>query len=201
MKTRLLIGLATLTLAFGGQPAWADEPHGGPGDHGAGYGGHDRGMKGQHGGVGHFLRHLLRHQKELGLSDDQVAKIKAIQLELDKTRIRTEAEIDVTERELHELINDDKADLATIEAKLKHGAELAVGLRLAAVKAKREALALLTPEQREKEKAEHEKMMHMRGERRMGERRGMGHGHGQGMPSGGGPGGSKQDAEHSGPTH
>lgn len=201
MKKQLLIAMAALMLVFGGQPAWADEPHGDPGEHGMGYGEHGGGMKGRHGGAGHFLRHLLMHQKEIGLSDEQVGKLKALQLELDKTRIRTEAEIEVTERELHELIRDDKADLAAIEAKLKHGAELEVGLRLAAVKARREALALLTPEQREKEKAEHEKMMKMRGERRMGERKGMGHGRGQGMSPGGGPGGPKPGAEHSGPMH
>ena len=39
---------------------------------------------------------------------------------------------------------------------------LEIGLRVAAIKAKREALALLTSEQREKEKVEHEKMMQQR---------------------------------------
>ena len=149
-------------------------------------------MKGHHGGAGHFMRHLLMHQKEIGLSEEQVVKIKALQLELDKTRIRTEAEIQVAERELHELVRDEKADLAAIEAKLRQGAELAVGLRLTAVKTRRTAMALLTPEQREKEKAEHEKMMKKRGEHKMGEMKGMEHGMGQGM---------KPGAEHMGPAH
>ena len=190
MKKRLLTGIAMMVLAFGGQPLWADEPHGGPMGQGKGYGEHGEGMKGRHGGPGHFLRHLLMHQKEIGLSEEQVGKIKAIQLELDKTRIRTEADIQIAERELHEMIRDDKADLAAIEAKLKQGAGLEVSLRLAAVKARRDALALLTPEQREKEKAEHEKMMKMRGERRMGEGKGMERGMGPGMQPG---------AEHMGP--
>jgi Spy/CpxP family protein refolding chaperone len=190
MKGQLLIGMAAMALVFGGQPLWADEPHGRPMEQGKGYGEHGGGMKGRHGGAGHFLRHLLMHQKEIGLSEEQVGKVKTLQFELDKTRIRTEADIEITERELDMLVPDQKADLGAIEAKLKKSAELQAGLRLAAIKAKREALALLTPEQREKEKAEHEKMMKMRGEHRMREREGMGHG----MKPGGGPGGPPKEA-------
>lgn len=191
MKRSMLIGIATILLTFGGQTLWANEPQGGPKE-GKGYGEQGGVMKGHHGGAGHFMRHLLMHQKEIGLSEEQVVKIKALQLELDKTRIRTEAEIQVAERELHELVRDEKADLAAIEAKLRQGAELEVGLRLTAVKTRRTAMALLTPEQREKEKAEHEKMMKKRGEHKMGEMKGMEHGMGQGM---------KPGAEHMGPAH
>lgn len=186
------IGLMAI-LAFMIAPfAWADEPHGGPKEQGKGYGEQGGGIKGHHGGAGHFLRHLLMHQKEIGLNEDQVAKINALQLELDKTRIRTEAEIQVAERELHELVRDDKADLAAIEAKLRQGADLEVGLRLAAVKTRRAAMALLTPEQREKEKAEHEKMMKKRSEQQMGEKKGMEQGMGQGMK----PGAERMDPAH-----
>jgi periplasmic protein CpxP/Spy len=194
MKKRLLIGIAAMLLAFGGQPLWADEPHKGPKEHGKGYGEHGGGMQGRHGGAGHFLRHLLMHQKEIGLSEEQTGKIKALQLDLDKTRIRTEAEIQIAERELHELVRDEKADLAAIEAKLRQGAEMEVGLRMTAVKTRRAAMALLTPEQREKEKAEHEKMMKMRGEHKMGDMKGMEHGMGTGQ-------GMKPGMEHMGPAH
>ncbi len=183
MKGSMLIGIAMMVAVFGVQPLWADEPMGGPMEQGKGYGEHGGGMKGRHGGAGHFLRHLLMHQKEIGLSEEQVGKIKNLQFELDKTRIRTEADIQVVERELDMLVPDAKADLAAIEAKLKQSGALQASLRLAAIKAKREALALLTPEQREKEKAEHEKMMKMRGEHRMKEMEGMG----RGMRPGGGP--------------
>lgn len=193
MKRSMLIGIAMMLAVFGVQPLWADEPQGGPKEQGKGYS--DRGgggMKGHHGGAGHFLRHLLMHQKEIGLSEEQVGKIKTLQFELDKTRIRTEAEIQIAERELDMLVPDAKADLAAIEAKLKQSGALQVSLRLAAIKAKREALALLTPEQREKEKAEHEKMMKKRGEQQMGERKGMEHGMGQGMK----PGAERMDPAH-----
>lgn len=198
MKGRMLIGIAAVLMLLGGQPLWADEPHGGPKEQGKGYGDHGGGMKGRHGGAGHFLRHLLMHQKEIGLSEEQIGKIKNLQFELDKTRIRTEADIQVAERELDMLVPDAKADLSAIEAKLKQSGALQASLRLAAIKAKRDALALLTPEQREKEKTEHEKMMKMRGEHRTGEREGMEHGMGRGMkPSGG----QKSGAERMEPAH
>ena len=50
----------------------------------------------------------------------------------------------------------------------------------------------LHDKQREKEKAEHEKMMKKRGEHRMGEKKDMEHGTGQGM---------KPGTEHTGPAH
>ncbi len=193
MNVRVLIVLGAIVGLFTIQPLWADEPQGGPKEQGKGYSDHrGGGMKGHHGGAGHFLRHLLMHQKEIGLNEDQVAKINALQLELDKTRIRTEAEIQVAERELDALVPDAKADLAAIEANLKQSGALQVSLRLAAIKTKRDAMALLTPEQREKEKAEHEKMMKKRGEHRMGERKGMEHGMGQGMK----PGAERMDPAH-----
>ncbi len=192
MKRRIAVSLIAAILLLGAQPVRADEPHGGPKGPGKGYGEQGGGMQGHHGGAGHFLRHLLMHQKEIGLSEEQTGKIKALQLDLDKTRIRAEAEIQVAERELHELVRDEKADLAAIEAKLRQGAELEVGLRMTAVKTRRAAMALLTPEQREKEKAEHEKMMKIRGEHKMGDKKGMEQGMGQGM---------KPGMEHMGPAH
>jgi Spy/CpxP family protein refolding chaperone len=172
------LGLAAaLSLTLGLSGAWADPAssgHGAAGDgkdgagmerHGGGYGmggemmGMMKMMGGMHGGTGHFLRHLRKHQKDIGLSDEQIAKVKELELNLDKTRIRAEADILIAEREHAALVEDEKSDLAAIEAKLKQSADLQIGLRMAVIKTKREALALLTPEQRDKEKAAHEKMM------------------------------------------
>lgn len=144
-----------LAVALSLTPAWANQRHGY-------FGGHERHAStyGQHGSyTAHYLRHLLKHQKDIGLTEEQVTKLKAMSLELDKTRIKAQADIQVAERELRALVQDDKTDLATIEAKLKQSEMMEVDARLAAIKTKREALALLTPEQREKDKAEHEKRM------------------------------------------
>ncbi|MCC6141780.1 MAG: hypothetical protein IT389_14305 [Nitrospira sp.] len=157
---RTLVIAAAVSLTLGTSGAWADgygkEGHAG-GGHSA-MGGH--GMGGMmHSSTGHLIRHLLKHEKDIGLSADQVAKLKDIQLNLDKTRIKAEADIQVAERELKALTDDEKSDIGAIEAKLKQSEDMQVGLRMTSITTKREVLGLLTPEQRAKEKAEHDKVM------------------------------------------
>ncbi|HSN03424.1 MAG TPA: hypothetical protein VLS44_00470 [Nitrospira sp.] len=167
---------AAFSLVLGASGAWA-EGYGKEGHASGGHsamGGHGAGM--MHSSAGHLIRHLLKHEKEIGLTADQVTNLKEIQLNLDKTRIKAEADIQVAERELKALTDDEKSDLGAIEAKLKQSEDLQVGLRLTSIKTKREVLGLLTPEQRAKEKAEHEKMMQ--------QHKGAGNGHGN--PHGGG---------------
>ena len=146
----------------------------GSGGYGGGMGGHGMGM--MHSSTGHLIRHLLKHEKDIGLTDEQVTKLKAMQLDLDKLRIKSEADIQVAERELKALVEDEKSDLGAIESKLKQSEEFQVSLRLASIKARRDVLALLTPEQRGKEKAEHEKMMQQHKERAAGQGGGNPHG-------------------------
>lgn len=160
--TRMIVTLgmaSALTLALSLTGAQANE-YGKEGHAGGGHsamGGHGMGM--MHSSTGHLIRHLLKHEKDIGLTADQVAKLKEMQLNLDRTRIKSEADIQVAERELKALTDDEKSDLGAIEAKLKQSEDLQVGLRMASIKARREVLGLLTPEQRAKEKAEHDKMM------------------------------------------
>jgi len=167
MKAKILLGAATILglLCWNVQPGLADPEHG--------YAGYSHGYSSEHhcceemmrhGGhcahAGGHLQHLLKHQKEIGLTEDQVKKLNAIGLDYDRVRIKTEAEIHVAERELRALVEDEKTELSTLEAKVKQSEMLEVGLRMAAFKARHDALAVLTPEQREKAKAAHEKRMH-----------------------------------------
>ena len=153
------LGVASVfALSVGISTVWANEPgygHGGGGH--SSMGGYGGGMK--HGGTGQLIRHLLKHEQQLGLTADQVTKLKDMQLNLDKTRIKTEADIQVAEREVRALTDEDKSDLGAVETKLKESHNLQVGLRMVSIKAKRDVLALLTPEQRAKEKTEHDKVM------------------------------------------
>ena len=84
------------------------------------------------------------------------------------------------------LTDDEKSDIGAIEAKLKQSADVQIGLRVLSVKTRRDALALLTPEQRAKEQAEHEKMMQ--------QHKGMGAPHGK-NPHGGNPHGANPHGE------
>ena len=167
-----LVMAGAFTLAMGTAGVSANEPGYGQGGGKDGYGGGGHGMRGGHGmgmmhsSAGHLIRHLLKHEKDIGLTADQVTKLKDIQLNLDKTRIKSEADIQVAERELKALTDDEKSDLRAIEAKLRQSEDMQVALRMTSIKTRRDVLALLTPEQRAKEKAEHEKMMqqHQEGE-------------------------------------
>ena len=206
-KVFMAAGVSVLTCALAVAPAWADpdKNYGGHGErsyggHGDGYGRGGHGMGAammemmMHGGTGHLIRHLLKHEKDIGLSAEQVTKLKEMQLNMDKTRIKMEADIQVTERELKALIEDEKSDLGAIEAKLKQSQDTQVGLRLASIKARREVLAQLTPEQRTKQQAEHDKAMQQH--KSMGSDRGMGSGGGQGNPHGMAPANPHQRSPH-----
>lgn len=152
----LTVGIST---AWANEPGYGKEGHGG-GGHSYGHsptGGHGSGM--MHNSTGHLIRHLLKHEQDIGLTAEQVTKLKEMQLNLDKIRIKTEADIQVAEREVKALTDEEKSDLGAIEAKLKQSGDLQVGLRMASIKARRDVYALLTPEQRAKEKSEHDKMM------------------------------------------
>ena len=163
--TTACAALSICLLVLGVPSLWANDPsyygHGG-GGHGAG-GGHGYGKGMMHSGTGHLIRHLLKHEKDIGLTGDQVEKLKELQLNLDKARIKTEADIQIAERELKALTDNENADLAAIEAKLKQSEDQQVALRMTSIKTRRNVMAVLTPEQREKEKTEHDKVMPQHG--------------------------------------
>ena len=160
-KTAAVIVMASVGLLMSGiSSSLANNPD--YGHAGSGYGiggGHGYGKGAMHSGTGHLIRHLLKHEKNIGLTADQVAKLKGVQLNLDRIRIKTEAEIKIAERELKALTDDETSDLGAIEAKLRESKDLQVGLRMTSIKMRRDVLAVLTPEQREKEKSEHDKVI------------------------------------------
>lgn len=161
MKTAVATTALVLaaTIGFGATPAWADRSYGSPhhAHGGCGMYGHEYGH--HHWTTGHYLRHLLKHRMDIQLSDDQVAKLRAIHLDLDRTRIKAEADVLVAERELASMLEAHDASLSAIDAKIKQSEALEAGLRMAAIKAWRDAEAVLTAEQRGKAMALHEEMM------------------------------------------
>lgn len=114
------------------------------------HGGHRHG----HGGMtSHLLRHLLKNKQELGLTDEQIAKLRTVALDADRTRIRAEAEAMVSERELRAMMWDEKADMSSIEAKVKEKESFDATIRIIGIRAGRELMGVLTPEQQAKQKA------------------------------------------------
>ena len=115
-------------------------------------------MSGHGGWTSHTLRHLLRHQQDLGLTDDQVTNLKVLALDQDRAKIRAHADVQVAERELRALVADEKTDLSIIEAKVNERESFEAKLSFMRIKAKRDLYAVLTPEQREKQNAIHDRM-------------------------------------------
>lgn len=208
MSRKWIVGLgaAGLLTAMTGLPVYADEGHGM-----MGHSGHDQ--EDQHEQGGHYLKHLLKHAKEIGLTPEQISKVKAMQLDFKRSEARLQADEKVAKLELEALLEDEKADLNTIQAKVDQLKKVEAACLFEAIKSKRIATALLTPDQREKDRAHHEamKVEHehdgehsggMGGGGMMGGMGGMGSGGmsghggrgGMGMKGGGGHGGQGGDA-------
>lgn len=116
--------------------------------------GHAVGMI-RHGGLGHsgMSGLLLRNKQELDLSEEQVAKLRMLSLDQDRSRIRAQADVLVAERELRALVWDEKTELSAIETKIKERESLEAGLRFMRIKAGRDLVAVLSPEQQVKLKS------------------------------------------------
>jgi len=101
----------------------------------------------------HLLRHLLKNKQELGLTDEQITKLRAVALDADRARIRTEADVKVSKRELRAMMWDEKAQLPAIEAKVKEKESFEATVQIIGIRAGRELIGVLTPEQQAKQKA------------------------------------------------
>lgn len=173
-------------------PAFADEGHGcmmhgHSSDRGHGDADH-------HGHGAHYLKHLLAHAEEIGLSDEQIAKLKNMHLDVSRSQIRTQADVKVARLELHAVVEDGQAPSADLEAKVQQLKNAEARFLFAAIQARREANRLLTPEQQQKvaalEKREADK--HETGGCGGG---GMGRGMRRGMMGAEGSGGHSEHAE------
>lgn len=150
-NTLFTLGIALASALVISPMAWADEGGGycgGKGHAMSRHGGHGHG-----GGTTHLLRHLLKNKQELGLTDEQVTKLRTTALDADRARIRAEADAMISERELRAMMWDEKAQLPAIEAKVKEKEALEATVRIIGIRARRELIGVLTPEQQVKQKA------------------------------------------------
>lgn len=114
--------------------------HGGHG-HGAVHGGH-------HQDAIKFIKHILKFKAGMSLTDDQEQKLATLKTSYKKDRIRTKAEVELASIDLHEVLKSEKASLADIEKEFDKLHALKTKLYMASIKAKRDAKALLSEEQR-----------------------------------------------------
>lgn len=95
---------------------------------------------------------ILEHKTELGLSDDQVAKIKALDLEVEKNSIRGMAEMKIFGLEIENRLHQEVIDVESIESMIDSGmAGMATGAK-ATVKAYAELKSIVTEDQKAKAK-------------------------------------------------
>jgi Spy/CpxP family protein refolding chaperone len=128
-----------------------------------GCGGYCGGMMsgGEHPGM------FLGMEKELGLSDEQVSKLKDMRMKREKQAIQDRAELDIMELELRDLMSEDEIDLKAVDGKIDKISALKGKIRKDGIHAMVDAKKVLTAEQRKK-------LREMKG-------RGMGMGTGMGM--------------------
>jgi|GEM_PF-1730022 len=117
---------------------------------------HDRAA---HHFVDQTFHSLFRHAKDLGLSEEQVAKLKTLMTDYEKARIRGEADLKLAEVDAMTLAHDEKAEMSAIESAIRKSEAAHANMRIDGIKALRAASAVLTPEQRDKWRASRA-MMH-----------------------------------------
>jgi periplasmic protein CpxP/Spy len=93
---------------------------------------------------------LFRHAKDLGLSEEQITKLKTQRVAHEKTRIRGGSDMQLAEIDVMTLAHDEKAKMSDIENAVRKSEMAHANLRIEAIKTLREAFAVLTPEQRDK---------------------------------------------------
>ncbi|RMH09121.1 MAG: hypothetical protein D6704_01855 [Nitrospirae bacterium] len=115
-------------------------------------------LAGPHQNASQFIRHILRFKEGLGITEEQEQQLRALETDYRKTRIALQAQVDITNIELHNLLRDEQSNLSDIETQLKALYALKADLSLASIKTKRAAKAILTEKQRARMKAVHERI-------------------------------------------
>lgn len=154
--TFLVLSIGLVSALITSPMAWADD-----GARCAGGRAHTMSRHGGHGNMtSHLLRHLLKNKQELGLTDEQITKLRAVALDADRAQIRAEADVKVSKRELRAMMWDEKAQLPAIEAKVKEKESFDATVQIIGIRAGRELIGILTPEQQAKQKALWEQYRH-----------------------------------------
>ena len=123
-------------------------------------GGHGDGSThpGKHQSAGEFIAHILKFKEGMSLTAEQEQKLHALKTDYKRTRIKMKAEMDLANIDLHEVLKNEKASLPEIEAELTKLHGLKTKLYMASIKAKRDAKAVLSDEQRSRVDKIHERV-------------------------------------------
>ena len=90
---------------------------------------------------------IFSYQKEIGLSDEQVQRMKDRLNALNATMARNRELLAILEQQCNALLLNDAASLGTIEARLNEIAALLVASQMEDLRTSRDIMAMITPEQ------------------------------------------------------
>ena len=108
--------------------------------------------------MGDMMGMCIEHADELGLTDDQVMKMKPVNIDMQKKQARFKADLKIAEIELMEIMEVKDFDLEKANSAAKKMEEIKTVHHLEMLKAMKEMRSILTDEQFKKEK----KMMSMK---------------------------------------
>jgi Spy/CpxP family protein refolding chaperone len=184
-KVMMIAGFVALVTGGTGFLAWADpggghDPLGTLSQPGLGYGGgHDEGM-GHHGGLS-----PLAMKEQLGLSDEQVNRLRPLEIEYRKTMIQNGADLRVAMVDLGTLMDAKQTDMKVITSKVDEIGLLQKNMMMYRVEVFLKVKEVLSPGQyeqfRSRLRAQMEGMSHHGGEMQDGLK---GHGEYPGKPHG-----------------
>lgn len=117
-KVVLAVGFVALVTGGIGFSAWADpgsgqDPHGKQSHAGMAYGDGDHDGMGHHGGLS-----PLAMKEQLGLSDEQVNRLRPLEMDYRKTMIQNGADLRVAMVDMGTLMDAKQTDMAAISAKV-----------------------------------------------------------------------------------
>jgi Spy/CpxP family protein refolding chaperone len=108
--------------------------------------------------MGDMMGMCIEHADKMGLTDDQIMKMKPIHREMQKKQARFKADLKIAEIELMEIVDVKDFDLEKASSAVKKIAEINTAHHLEMLKAMKEMRTILTDEQFKKMK----KMMSMK---------------------------------------
>ena len=128
------------------------------GHDGMGHGSRSSTHRGTHRGAAKFIDHILKFKEGMSIDASQEEQLRTLKTQYKKDRIAIKANVELANIDLHELLRNDQAPLSEIETHLKKVHELKANLYMASIKAKREAKAVLSPEQQARMDKIHERI-------------------------------------------
>ena len=98
-------------------------------------------------GMGDMMSRCLQHADKLGLSEDQMNKIKPVHRDMKKKQIRFKADLEIARMEMKEIMEVKDFDLEKASAQIRKIEDLKTAHHLAMLKSMKEVRSILTDEQ------------------------------------------------------